>query len=144
MKKKEQKLIELFIQRCREVGLKVTPQRTAIYEALVRSKDHPTAEQVYSQVREKLRNVSFDTVNRNLRQFVTIGAAFIVEGSEGARRYDGNLVSHSHVKCVRCQRILDVYYEPFRDIQVPSSVESDFHVLRKTVYFEGVCKGCSS
>ncbi len=115
-----------------------------VYETLLRSKEHPTAEQVYQKVRKEMPNVSFDTVNRNLRQFVDIGAAFVVEGSEDARRYDGNLVSHSHVKCVKCKRILDVYYEPFKEIQTPPNVDKDFHVLRKTVYFEGVCKGCSS
>lgn len=143
-KPQKQKMVKLFKQRCRDAGLRLTPQRLGIYKALIHSSLHPTAEQVYRDVRRTMEHVSFDTVNRNLQMFTHIGAAFVVEGSESARRYDGNLAGHQHVKCVKCQKISDLYHEPFEDIAVPAEIDPEFEVLRMAVYIEGLCPECKN
>jgi Fur family peroxide stress response transcriptional regulator len=131
-----------FRQKCRENGLKLTPQRTAVYQVLMRSMDHPSAEVVYHRVREKLPNISLDTVNRTLIMLHEIGVASTVEGSGDAKRFDGNLDDHQHFKCLKCKRIVDIYCESLDAIAVPAGLE-DHTVLRKTVYFEGICKSCA-
>lgn len=134
--------LDAFKEHCRRVGLKVTPQRIAVYEELAGSKEHPSAEMVYRKVRKVLPNISLDTVNRTLLTLNDMGAAFVVEGSGDAKRYDGNLENHQHFKCVRCKKIIDFHYKPFDDIKVPSSIKKKFTVLRKTVYLEGICDLC--
>ena len=52
----EEKLTE-FENLCRKKKLKITPQRIAVYKALIASEDHPTAEEVYRQVRRELSNI---------------------------------------------------------------------------------------
>lgn len=136
--------IEAFEGLCRSAGLKVTPQRVAVYKVLVESKEHPSAESVWRQVKKDIRNISLDTVNRTLLTLSKIDAAFIVEGSGGAKRFDGNLDNHQHFKCVNCKKIFDVYHEPFNNIDVPAELDGDFEVLRKTVYFEGYCGECKN
>ncbi len=69
-------------------------------------------------------------------------AAFIVEGSGDARRFDAGLENHQHFKCVRCKRIVDFHYEPFDEIELPPAIAGKFTVLRKTVYLEGICDLC--
>ena len=71
-----------FVETCRRHQLKVTPQRVAIYKALIQSRQHPTADMMYQEVREKYPNISFDTVNRTLLTFSEIGVVDVVEGSE--------------------------------------------------------------
>lgn len=134
--------IEWLKGLCREAGLKVTPQRVEIYRLLLDCTDHPSAETVHKRIREKYPSVSLDTVNRTLLTLNEIGAAFIVEGTGEVRRYDAGLHSHQHFKCVKCKRIIDFHYEPFDEIEMPAGELGDFKVLRKTVYFEGICDKC--
>jgi len=136
------KKIEDFQDRCRQAGLKVTPQRVEVYKTLIKSNEHPSAEKLFRSVRKKVPNISLDTVNRTLLTFAEIGEASIVEGSGDVKRYDGGLDSHQHFKCVKCKRIIDFHYKPYDNIKVPGSLNSKFTVLRKTVYLEGICNIC--
>ncbi len=132
-----------FEQQCRKHGLRLTPQRAAVYKVLTESKEHPSADAVYRQVKELFPNVSLDTVNRTLLTFSEIGVAFVVEGGGDVRRYDGGLWLHQHFKCVKCKRIVDFHHEPFDNINVPDELNDNFEILRKSVYFEGLCDECT-
>lgn len=131
-----------FHDRCRQTGLKMTPQRLAVYKALIRTDMHPTAEDVYREVRKEMPNISLDTVNRTLLTLAEIGAAFIVEGTGQPRRYDGGMEDHQHFRCIKCGKIIDFHHEPYDNIEVPASL-GHFKILRKTVYFEGFCLDCN-
>ncbi len=137
-----EKKVSWFRGRCRQAGLRVTPQRVAVYKTLVRSKDHPSAEIVFRQVRRRYPHISLDTVNRTLLTLVEIGAAFLVEGSGQVRRYDADMAGHQHFRCVRCRKVVDLYVREFDDIAVPASVERRFRILKKSVYLEGLCESC--
>lgn len=131
-----------FQARCREVGLKVTPQRMAVYKVLLETKEHPSAEMVFQKARAVLPSISLDTVNRTLLTLSEIGVAFVVEGSGDAKRFDGNVENHQHFKCIKCKRIVDFYHKSFNNIPVPKSISKKFTVLRKAVCFEGICDLC--
>ncbi|UCG56988.1 MAG: transcriptional repressor [Phycisphaerales bacterium] len=138
-----QKKMGDFVAKCRQNGLKITPQRMAVYRALLESKEHPSAEMIFRTVKEVFPSVSLDTVNRTLLTLDEIGVAFIVEGSGDSKRYDANLGDHQHFKCVKCKRIVDFHHKPFDNIKVPKSIGENFIVLRKTVYIEGICDLCA-
>ena len=131
-----------FEDCCHKAGLKVTPQRVEIYKALVATQSHPTAEEVYKMVREKIGNISLDTVNRTLLTLADIGAAFIVEGTGQPRRFDGGLEDHQHFLCIKCKKIVDFHCHDYDDIEVPDDLRGKVKVLRKTLYFEGICDEC--
>ena len=114
----------------------------AIYKTLIESKEHPSADMVYRRVRKTFPNISLDTVNRTLLTLAEIGAAFTVEGSGDVKRFDGNLQSHQHFKCLKCKRIIDFHHKPFDDIPLPKKISRKFTILRKTVYLEGLCDLC--
>ncbi|ARN56900.1 Fur family transcriptional regulator [Sedimentisphaera salicampi] len=141
MKSTEEK-IEQFIDLCRGNGLRVTPQRVAVYRVLAETNSHPSAEMVHREVKKEHPGISLDTVNRTLLTFNQIGAAFIVEGSGDVRRFDGDLEKHQHIKCVRCKRIFDFHHKPFDEIETPEDMPEGFKILKKSVYFEGYCKQC--
>ena len=134
--------MEAFRAKCRKAGLKITPQRMAVYKVLIESRQHPSAEMVFRKVRKVIPNISLDTVNRTLLTLAEIGAASIVEGSGDVKRFDGRLETHQHFKCIKCRRIFDFHYKSFDNIPVPKNISRQFIVLRKTVYFEGVCDSC--
>ncbi len=131
-----------FTSQCREAGLKVTPQRIAIYRELLQTKEHPSAEMLYEKVKIIFPSISLDTVNRTLLMLNEIGAAFTVAGSGDAKRFDGGLHEHQHFRCLKCKRIVDFHHKPFDNIKLPANIRKKFKVLRKTVYLEGLCDLC--
>lgn len=131
-----------FRAKCQKMGLKITPQRMAVYQALLGTTEHPSAETVFRRVRRAFPTISLDTVNRTLLTLSEMGVAFVVEGSGDAKRFDANLKNHQHFKCFKCRRIIDFHHEPFDRIEVPENLASRFTVLRKTVYLEGFCDSC--
>jgi Fur family peroxide stress response transcriptional regulator len=143
--------MDAFQIRCHKAGLKVTPQRVAVYKALIESKEHPSADVLWRKLRKTFPNISLDTVNRTLLTLAEIGAAFVVEGSGDVKRFDGCLESHQHFKCVKCKKIIDihpapprggVHHKPFDSITVPKNISEKYIVLKKTVYLEGICDLC--
>ena len=136
--------MDAFRERCRQMGLKVTPQRMTVYRALLESTEHPAAETVFRQVRNVFPSISLDTVNRTLLTLNEMGVAFVVEGSGDAKRFDANIENHQHFKCIKCKRIIDVHHEPFNQVSVPKSLRDRFTILRKTVYLEGFCDECKT
>jgi len=142
MKNWPERLAE-FEDRCRREGLKVTPQRIAVYQALVESHEHPSADVVFQKVRQSQPSISLDTVNRTLLTLADMGLAFVVEGSGEAKRFDANNETHQHFKCIQCKRIVDFHHLPFDDVPIPAGLKKGFKILRKTVYFEGLCDQCN-
>lgn len=134
--------VERFVAQCHESGLKVTPQRVAIYRELIGTDEHPSAERLYKKVKKIFPGISLDTVNRTLLTLSTMGAASIVPGSGDAKRFDGNSHKHQHFKCVQCKKIVDFHHKAFDNIRIPADISKKFTVLRKTVYIEGICESC--
>lgn len=134
--------LKSFEQRCRENGLKITPQRVAVYKALIGTDTHPTAEEVHRMVTLDIHNISLDTVNRTLLTLAEIGAAFQVEGTGQPRRFDGGMEDHQHFRCIKCGKIVDFHYEPFDNIEIPQHLQGQFEIMRKTIYLEGICDSC--
>ena len=81
----------LLESKCREHGLRITPQRMAVYDAICGVGTHPTAEQLHQTIKRRFPNISLDTVNRTLLTFSEIGLIEIVEAYGRPRRYDPSL-----------------------------------------------------
>jgi Fur family peroxide stress response transcriptional regulator len=136
-------LMDSFREKCRNNGLKITPQRLAIYREVVRSREHPSADKVYRNVRKVFPNISFDTVNRSLVTFSRMGVISVVEGYGEAKRFDPNLEGHHHFRCMRCNNIIDFYDKTLDAVKVPREIQRRFKVLHKRIVLEGLCDACS-
>lgn len=134
--------LEMFRRRSKESGLKITPQRTAIFEELLKARDHPTADAIYQRIVKKIPNISFDTVNRALSTFSKVGLIRVVEGYGEPRRYDPDLGLHHHFRCMRCGRIIDFHNKDYDNIAVPAEIRERFTVTGKKVVLEGLCGEC--
>jgi Fur family peroxide stress response transcriptional regulator len=134
--------LDMFRKKCRENKLKITPQRIIIYRELKDSKDHPHADALYQRVKRIFPNISLDTVNRTLLTFSEIGLVKNVEGYGDPSRYEPDLSSHHHFRCVRCKALIDFDYPPYDDLSVPPEIEERFRVTTKKVLLEGYCQKC--
>jgi Fur family peroxide stress response transcriptional regulator len=137
----EEKLLN-FKHMCREQGLKVTPQRVAIYKELMLSKEHPSAIMIYRKIRKYYPNISLGTVNSTLLTFAEIGLADVVEASGDPKRFDPNLKSHHHFKCMKCGKIVDFENDSYDDLKVPTEIKRKYTVLGKKVHLVGLCDRC--
>ncbi|MFA4991057.1 MAG: Fur family transcriptional regulator [Candidatus Omnitrophota bacterium] len=133
---------EVLRNKCREANLKITPQRTIIFDALVNDKGHPTADIVFQRVRKKIPNISFDTVSRTLLSFVDMGLLKVVEGHGRPKRFDTDLDSHHHFQCLKCNKIIDFCNTGFDALEIPKEIKSRFTVTGKKVVLEGLCDSC--
>ncbi len=123
-------------------NLKMTPQRAAIYNEIVGSKEHPATVKIFKKVREVFPNISFDTVNRTLSTFVDIGLIKSVEYSGESRRFDPNTKKHHHFICVKCGRIIDFESREFDNLNIPEDIKKRYEVLEYKVTIEGICDRC--
>lgn len=121
-----------------------TVQKQVILEELCSTSSHPTADEVYGMVRERIPNVSLGTVYRNLERMSESGKIQKIESGGGPRRYDGNATKHVHVRCQRCGRVADVG----GDVGLPPlsellrDVDTDFMVDGIQLMLLGLCPQC--
>jgi len=144
MKIEHEELKKMFYDKCAENGLKITPQRSLIFDELSKATDHPTADALYKRVRKSLSNISFDTVYRTLLSFTEIGIVNLVEGSGEQKRFEPNLHQHHHFRCIKCYTIYDFENDAYNDIAVPESVLSQGVIINKRVVLEGICSKCKA
>jgi Fur family ferric uptake transcriptional regulator len=127
----------------REAGLRVTPQRRAVWSAFGEEESgHLTADEVFDRARRGLPELSRATVYNALAAFVEAGLLRAVE-SRGAVLYDPNTdPAHHHFRCRNCDRLYDVHVEGVEDLSVSGARE--FVVERRAVTLGGLCPLCSA
>ena len=133
---------KMFFDKCAENGLKITPQRSIIFDELSKATDHPSAEVIYKRVRKTLSNISFDTVYRTLLSFTEIGIVNLVEGTGEQKRFEPNAHPHHHFRCMKCHTIYDFEHDAYDDIAVPEAVQRQGVIIHKRVLLEGICSKC--
>jgi Fur family peroxide stress response transcriptional regulator len=132
-----------FERVCKKHGLALTIQRRAILESLASRLDHPTADQVYEDVADKIKGVSRTTVYRVLETFVSIGLAKKISNPESKARFDADTTRHHHLTCTKCGRVLDLFDSTLNNLQVPTGIGEEFEVMDYSITFTGLCSACS-
>lgn len=99
-----------------EAGLKATHPRIAVYHSLIKMEQHPTAEQVYSDIKENYPSISLGSVYRILEKFVESNLATRVASKSGNKRYDAKLEHHAHIYSINTEEIEDYVDEALNDL----------------------------
>jgi Fur family peroxide stress response transcriptional regulator len=99
--------VDEIVTKLNEKGLKVTPQRIAILEAITGMDNHPTAENIMDYIRKNHPNISTATVYKVLDALVDSGLVKRVKTEKDIMRYDAFLESHHHLYCSQSERIED-------------------------------------
>ena len=132
-----------FAARCRKGGLAVTPQRLAIIKALLTSAEHPRADTVCEIVRREHPHISLATVHRTLETLCEIGEERKVTTLHVSARYDGNLVPHHHVVCVKCRRVRDIEIPELEQVLRGRAAIGDFQLLGSSLEIQALCSECA-
>jgi Fur family peroxide stress response transcriptional regulator len=134
--------VEGFVQQCRERGISVTPQRIAVFKQLSATETHPSAEEIYVNLRKELPSLSLGTVYKTLEAFEKYGFISKTRPTGERARFDANLTPHHHLICRVCGRIEDFYDKTLARFPLSGRIRARFKVEEYRIDFRGICKEC--
>ena len=136
-------LLEVLVSKSKDKGLKLTPQRMAIFRILSDSDQHFTVDEVYQRAKVEYPMLSPATVYRNMEQMVTAELLSHLDLGGSAMRYDTNLEKHHHFVCDRCSKVNDIYLDEFHyTIDEDRSSLGHSEINDSTLYLHGICTEC--
>ena len=133
---------EAVRRRFREKGLKVTPQRYAIYEMMIHTDSHPTVEEIYQAVQPKFPMLSLNTVYYTVASLREAGLIADVPVQDSAARFDANMDRHHHLVCLGCHKIEDLYNDALDQLRLSARNTNGYLLESHRVEFRGYCSKC--
>lgn len=122
----------------------LTVQRQTILETVKSLRTHPTAKEIFSKVREKLPEISFATVYRNLSHLVEQDQLKSVNFVDDAIRYDSLLREHQHFICNKCKNIYDLELSKLLNVEEQVKRIQCHEVESFNLELYGVCHKCKN
>ena len=117
--------------------------RNSIYQYLCGTKEHPSAEMIYTDLKGDLPNLSLGTVYRNLKQLEEIGRVIRVTSVDNHERYDANCEDHVHLVCERCGRVIDIMDADINAAKAACNVSGGAKIHHIQIILNGTCESCS-
>jgi Fur family peroxide stress response transcriptional regulator len=132
-----------LIDNLRKQGYRVTPQRLSICKLILSSKDHPSAEQIYHEVKKTYPTISLATVYLTLDLLRNLGLVQELGFSDRSSRYDPNNSPHINIICPKCGKIYD--YEAARVKKLWSQIvaETGLTPIRQRLDLYVLCDKCN-
>lgn len=115
-------------------------QRQLIYDVLCRMQKHPTAQDVFLEVRKQQPHIAMGTVYRNLNLLCKDGSIMRIAVNDAPDRYDDNPQLHDHIVCKQCGRVRDVQLEAAFDV---FSKAAGSTVIGYDLLLYEICKECT-
>jgi Fur family transcriptional regulator, peroxide stress response regulator len=134
--------MEKIISKYRGKGFKLTPQRIAILKYLENNTEHPTAEDIYNEIRKKHPTVSFATVYNTIQALKDRGELTEVTIDPERKHFDPNPRPHHHIICTVCNRIGDIFMDFSAVLHLPEEILADYALTGNHIDFYGICRDC--
>lgn len=124
-------------------GLRVTPQRIAICELLTASHAHPTANDIFQELKAKYPSLSLATIYNTLEVLVGIGLVNAL-GSVGDDKvhFDADMSPHINLACIRCHKIVDTTSPYINQLNIEINKNSGFELFGSRIMYYGHCPEC--
>lgn len=124
-------------------GQRYTEQRAAVFRFISETKSHPTAEEVFLEVRSAVPGISLATVYKSLETLVGCGLANKLTYGDGSARYDGRTDPHHHLRCLACGKVRDVTgHFPTEALGGLTESVGGFHLTGYRLELVGYCREC--
>jgi Fur family peroxide stress response transcriptional regulator len=132
-----------IIETLRKKGYKATPQRIAICQFILHSRDHPSARRIYDEVKRIHPTVSLATVYKTVRSLTEQGLIQELALPENQARFDSYMKPHINLVCLRCGNIQDFDDNAAREMLERVTAKAEFTRTGQRVDIYGMCKTCS-
>jgi Fur family transcriptional regulator, peroxide stress response regulator len=131
--------VEAIVRTLKEHGLRVTPQRFAVYSNLLGRQDHPTVDQMLLELNSQGPVSSQATIYSSLQALESAGLVRSVHLETGVGRYDANTAPHHHFCCHSCGAIEDIPWQAFANLDLSRVA---FQAATYEVVVRGTCPAC--
>jgi len=135
--------LDQLVSSLREEGFRITPQRVAILDYLLKTDDHPSAEYIHKIIQKKYPMVSLSTVYKTLNLLREKKLVNEIEVS-GESRFDAHIDAHINLVCMKCGKIDDVDESTLKEIQERAAKKSKYLILQGNFELIGYCNSCKS
>ncbi|MFP3898919.1 MAG: Fur family transcriptional regulator [Dehalococcoidia bacterium] len=132
------------IKTLKENGLKLTPQRRLIIDAIHGADVHLTAEEVIAHVQARMPEVHKSTIYRTLELLERAGCVFKSELGDHAIYHHAEEGHHHHLVCSKCGRTIECDEELFAPVEKALTQKYGFAVDFKHLVMNGLCQECRS
>ncbi|MCI5744689.1 MAG: transcriptional repressor [Erysipelotrichaceae bacterium] len=119
-----------------------TIQRNIVLQTIQRLKSHPTADEVYDEIKTMYPNISRATVYRNLNVLSSLGEIRKLEIPGGPDRFDHWCENHCHVRCEKCGKLFDVDMNFIDGLDKKIKDNHGFTFNGYQIIFKGICPSC--
>jgi Fur family ferric uptake transcriptional regulator len=147
MSKLSSEEIEKLKSNLKENGYKLTPQRRAIVDVIIRNEgNHLTTEELYDLVKLECPEIGLATVYRTVQLLECIGVVCKLDLNDGCNRYE--LVheeenhQHHHLICTVCNNVIEVKGDLLDTLEHEIEEEYKFKVKNHSLKFYGICSDC--
>jgi len=141
-KESQKTQLDSFDQACKQACLKLTHQRQVVFQELVKTPDHPSAELLYQRIRKKIPTISLDTVYRTLTTLEKHGLVKRVDTVESQAHFEAAGMSHHHVICNQCGKILDFQWDTLDSSPLSEILKQWGQVDSTSLTVYGTCSNC--
>ena len=131
------------IEALRNKGYKATPQRIAICRIVLHSREHPTAQSIYNEVKKMHPTVSLATVYKTLQMLRDLDLIHELNLPQGQARFDPYIKPHINLICQQCGRIEDLDDPTAKEISERVSATTKFKPNGQRIDVYGICQKCN-
>lgn len=132
-------------QELQEAGLRMTPQRLMVMDAIFHHDGHITAEDIHAKVQARYPYVDLSTIYRTLQVLKEQGLAAELQVPDGPTQYEALLGDcHHHAICRTCGKMLELAPETLEPIRDQLLAQHDFHAELTHVAILGLCSTCAA
>jgi Fur family transcriptional regulator, ferric uptake regulator len=124
------------IERCQNLGMRLSRQRRFILELLWQDQEHLSAREIYDRLNRQGKEIGHTSVYQNLEALSDQGIIECIERSDG-RLYGNISDAHSHVNCLDTQQILDIHIDLPADLIQQVEARTGVHITEYHINFYG-------
>lgn len=138
--------VEQVLQRLKEMGCKLTPQRRLIVEVLLDAGENAlTADEIYQQVRRTYPEIGLDTIYRNLRLMVRLNVVNELKLTGRTAQYSLNREMHNHsLVCLECGVEIPLAHCPIKELEAVALEQHGFVISAHHIELFGYCPDCAA
>lgn len=138
-----EKRLENMVDKLKEKGYRITPQRLAVLNILAQSTDHPDVENIYTQVKKNFPTTSMATVYKTINVMKEVGEVIEIAFGDGSNHYDGNKpYPHPHLICTGCKKIIDPDLDSLKHMTQELVKDTGYLIKSHRLDFFGICPEC--
>lgn len=142
LEQKEERLAQM-LAKLKGRDFRLTPQRLAILSILAGSENHPSVEEIYTEVRRKFPTTSIATVYKTIALLKELNEVLELGFPDGSNRYDGNKpYPHPHAICVKCKKIMDPEISSVDKLSEEMKQKTGYLLSYHRLDFFGLCPEC--